>query len=1188
MVQGPRGGVANEAGSAHRRGVAAVLAAHGLAGRSVTGEAAARFVPVRVAFETEQATDDLTCRSADGATMFISAKRTCGNDQSNLGSTVAQWVAQAATLTPGDLLVLATAELRGDLRGLPGALARRRRAPGTPPSAAERDALTALTGRIAEITADPTITQRILDAAFVLIADAVEAGDHGFELSAALLEGTVVEVGAGSAAVRALSEAFHTQAGKAYASGLDDWLETLRDAKLRVIADGRGAAGAAAQARQTALQDYRRRLAEQAGVVDLALLAEDLPPLIVAGLADGLRVTVHDHLARPQVMQPLLVVARRWPRLLLTGLPGMGKSTALRQLAACWAADPRALLPIMVRLPVLADRYRQVGEVTAGMLCEVASLGAPAGGREDLAAALQQQAEAGHVVLLLDALDECGAHKAALADGLDKMLAGMPPEVGVILTTRGSAVTAAARLHLPAAELEPPKDLDDILDRMLQHIAHHRITDPQLRDRWTATRRSWIRATRRDHRDISDVPLLATLLTLVVAQSRHAPLTHSPAHVLHTAVEHSILRWERQRPNPLGERSGEPSPRQLLDGFAALGNRLIAEPVTTHIDAADAVAAMLAARWNVTAPGPAAELTEHIMRFWDHHVGVFVELDDGTVVPRSQLFAELGAAIAATWLSPEQLTALLSSAFGNPDRLPILLMIGQVDTRVVPILLTDAGMARPSVRALTAAKILRIGHPPGNAHQPVLLDLLATALEEETRLSSGRNLPKGVPGLRTVTPQLWPCLLELARMPLPAGPQRTRRDSLLDQYCVLEEEQVVAFAHAALADATIDDSPLNHSQVWAVRAALAFRLPDEPDPLTGEPRRGVTRSGRPELATMALPHLDVLGGDMAQHLYDTARLGRSRSLIEVEETLTARGHRFTRPGLRWGAYLPSTSFDLADLDVRMLTAIARLSDDPAELSRTQRWRLPDLGAFSMLIDAGEVTIGQYESAMTTGSDQTRIAWLRAAATAAGLEHAKLAAQAIAALADIEHGDDVRDLTHVALPGPAPLADPSRLGPQDRQALITALSGDSDWIAESACHLLAGPPNDGLRDNLLEMIPTLPATRRAQTSALACHLSTTPAATIRLLFTSTDPTVRSGAAHHLRTFASPAEELADLRTTARTDPNLSVRQAAGVTDEAAATDPPPPSRWLCTDCATTKEITTEHCQHCRTANRPGLH
>jgi hypothetical protein len=1190
VVQGSRGGVANEAGSAHRRGVAAFLAAHGLAGRSVTGDATTRFVPFRVAFETEQATDDLTCHSIDGATMFISAKRTCGNDRSNLGSTVVQWVTQAATLAPGDLLVLATAELKGDLKGLPGALARRRQAPGSPQPVAERDALAALGGRIAEITTDPSITRRVLDAAFVVIADAVEIGDHGFELSAALLEGTVVDIGAGAAAVRALSEAFHTQAGKAYASDLDDWVGVLRAAKLQVHADGRGAAGAAAQARQVALRDYRHRMIAQAGLVDLALLAEDLPPLVVADLASGMRVTVHDHLGEPQVSQALTVIARRWPRLLLTGLPGMGKSTALRQLAACWAADPRAPLPIMVRLPALADRYQKVGQITVGMLCDVAALGAPAGGREDLAAALQHQLDTGHVVLLLDALDECGANKAALADGLDNMLASLPPEVGVILTTRSSAVTAAARLHLPIAQLEPPANLDDVLDGLLHHIAHQRVTDPQLREGWTATRRSWARAIRRDHRDIGDVPLLATLLTLVVAQTQQAPLTHGPAHVLQTAVEHSVLRWERQRPNPLGERSGEPSPRQLLDGFAALGNRLVDAPVTNRADSEAAVAAMLTARWGVTAPGPAAELTEHIMRFWDHHVGVFVEFDDGTVVPRSRAFAELGAAIAATWLAPEQLTDLLSTALRNPDQLPTLLMIGQLDTRVVPLLLTEAGIALASVRAMTAARIVGISYPIGSAHQPALLDLLATALQEETSSSYKSNLPMSVPGLRTVSPRLWPCLLQLARMPLPAGPERARRDALLNQYCALGEEQVVAFALAALSDAIIDDSPLNHLQVQAVRAALAFPLPDSPDPLTGEPRRGPTRQGRPEIATLALPYLDVLGDDMAQHVYDTARLGRSSSLIEVERTLTARGCRITRTGRRWEPFVPPTAptYSLAELDVRMLTGIARLSDEPAELSRTQRWRLPDLGALGMVIGAGKVSVGYYEGAMATVGDRTRIAWLRAAAIAAGLEPSTLAAQAIAALADSEHGDDVQDLVLVALPGPEPLTDPNRLELQDQNALIAALSADSAWIAQSACYLLAGLQNDRLRDQLLKLIPSLPAARRARTSALACCLSTTPPSTIRLLLSSTDPTVRSGAAIFLSTLDLPTGELADLRTTVRTDPNLSVREAAEIADEVAATDLPPPTQWLCDDCAAVNDITTRRCHNCHSALRSGAH
>jgi hypothetical protein len=55
-----RAGVANEAGSVHRRGVAVFLAAHGLAGCPVTeaSPGAANAVPDSLAFETAHATDD--------------------------------------------------------------------------------------------------------------------------------------------------------------------------------------------------------------------------------------------------------------------------------------------------------------------------------------------------------------------------------------------------------------------------------------------------------------------------------------------------------------------------------------------------------------------------------------------------------------------------------------------------------------------------------------------------------------------------------------------------------------------------------------------------------------------------------------------------------------------------------------------------------------------------------------------------------------------------------------------------------------------------------------------------------------------------------------------------------------------------------------------------------------------------
>jgi hypothetical protein len=103
------------------------------------------------------------------------------------------------------------------------------------------------------------------------------------------LQGSVVAKGHGHAAVKALAEDFRTQASTAFASGLDDWVKVLRETPIEVFADGKGAAGAAANARHLALCAYRVWLSAEDGRISLSLLANDLPELIVADLADGLR-----------------------------------------------------------------------------------------------------------------------------------------------------------------------------------------------------------------------------------------------------------------------------------------------------------------------------------------------------------------------------------------------------------------------------------------------------------------------------------------------------------------------------------------------------------------------------------------------------------------------------------------------------------------------------------------------------------------------------------------------------------------------------------------------------------------------------------------------------------------------------------------------------------------------------------
>ena len=124
----------------HRSGIAAYLAAHGLAGLGVeaAGYPESGPAPVALAFETGEAVDDLRCFLADATTLDLQAKRACGADE-HLRATVGQWAAQTVQLRPGDKIGLATAEPKGVVRYLGAALRRRRqRVPSTFPMPEER------------------------------------------------------------------------------------------------------------------------------------------------------------------------------------------------------------------------------------------------------------------------------------------------------------------------------------------------------------------------------------------------------------------------------------------------------------------------------------------------------------------------------------------------------------------------------------------------------------------------------------------------------------------------------------------------------------------------------------------------------------------------------------------------------------------------------------------------------------------------------------------------------------------------------------------------------------------------------------------------------------------------------------------------------------------------------------------
>ena len=374
------------------------------------------------------------------------------------------------------------------------------------PPLVEAEALAKVTERVPAET-DAGTTERMLDAAIVMNVAVSTTDDEGFRSAANLLEGVVVAAGSGTKAMAALQRAFQEQASEGAGSGLDEWLQILAAAGITVFSDAAGPAGPRRRAELNAVAAHRARLAARDGVLEYPLLADDLPPMTYNQLADSLCVTVPG--TERTGPDDFLPAARRWPRMLLTGLPGMGKSTALEQAAARWAADPTAPVPVLVQLRDLARRDPRRGtDITLPALIQVATDRAPEHERKPLRSALEKAAASGEAVLLLDGLDECQDRRGVVSDGLAAMAAGLPADTGMVLATRDSGLAAAGKLNMPAARLAEPLWLQSVLTQLLRHAAAARQVPPDEQDRWVGERRQQVDQIRASHPDLWCVPLL--------------------------------------------------------------------------------------------------------------------------------------------------------------------------------------------------------------------------------------------------------------------------------------------------------------------------------------------------------------------------------------------------------------------------------------------------------------------------------------------------------------------------------------------------------------------------------------------------------------------------------------------------------------------------------------------------------
>jgi NACHT domain len=1178
QAAGSSGGRANEAGSLHRSGAAAFLAAHGLRGRGLEladfpGDGA---IPISVVFETSDAVDDLRCTFTNGTSLMLQAKRACGAD-GHLGNTVEQWVRQVRHLEPGDLIGLVTAEPKGKVKRLGAALARMRREHPGAYTTSEREALDAVRNLMPEGTSDETCTA-ILNAAVVLKVAASSDQDIEFKLAAELLDGRVVLEGSGAAAVKALQRAFQEQASEGRGSGLDEWLQILADAGLEVFADADGPAGPRRRAELDALSSYRRGLAARFGLIELSALAEDLPPVRYVQLLGALHVSVEGPDGRNQWLH-LIDVARRWPRMLLTGLPGIGKSTAVAQLAAYWAAHPQAPVPVVVSLLDIAKRQpRRASDTTSDLLLEIAASGAAEAERKPLFGALSQAAGRGEAVFLLDGLDECRDLRSVVADGLAEVARSLPGDTGMLLTTRDSALAAADKLGLPHARLIEPASVNMVSRLVLRQSAERRVPAEE-RSEWIEQRQTWLDTVSDRHYDMWSIPLLAMLLTLIAAAGDpyHAP--GSRAELLARVVDDSVARWEVRRPRPDSKRPGELEPEMLTDGFATIGRLVAQSGACASHEVQLAVTSMLNSRWGL-APAKAAARAREILAFWDDDVGVFVRTPGASqIVARSRVFSEVGEARWLMMQSPHVQRQWMASALPDDNRRDAILLAAGLSNEVAEILAEAALSARVTDQGQALLLAADATHNDA-ALQPQTLAMIMTAISAaaaelvgdesiSTWEDSYSDFPDWPAGRKQdIRGRGWPHVRRLAMLRLPSAELRAHRRSLLMGFHLTDQREIAAAALAALADAVAESRGLlREDEAEPVRRLLAIAV-----------RR--SRSWSPEysaVALQAISYLPQLGRNAGRRIHRILDRERTGAALRAIERLKALG--YDDPNLtaaesaRWEGLRAADPDEYLDVLLRVISEVS--PSEPPTLA--QRWRMPELAALFDVLSPSEAEKTSINVACA--EDRQYLAdWIRVVAKAVGLDAAALAAQAGAALASRADNDNA-PVTAALQPAPLGVrrSDTTRLDNADIKALIDALQARSEWIADIAAALLVDTHDVSTARNAASLNAVDPAGQTRKHAVMIANDEHPPKAALRAL-DGDNPAPRVGAAIAARvvSFKDPADR-AWTPVIARllADHDHTVRRAyhPDASAEGATT-------WSCPNCSHCTNLDRTTCAHCK--------
>jgi energy-coupling factor transporter ATP-binding protein EcfA2 len=385
-------------------------------------------------------------------------------------------------------------------------------------------------------------------------------------------------------------------------------------------------------------------------------------------------------------------------RLVILGAPGAGKSTLLRYLARNAARDPNGPIPIAMRL---RDYATALGKDQNLALREFALLEA-AGGDEQLRRALEEEVETGHVLWLMDGLDEARGWRDKAAQQADRLPGRL------IVTSRPVGYQRVGLESLPHFEILPlrSEDVDQFLRDWFGVLAGQRTVGPD----WVEQRVTWLKTQLEQRPRIQPLtrnPLLLTFMVIVAGEEPPGELPSQRAAFYRRYVEDLLDSWEtyrRPQSGPEGEQAfrlgpfaGDRARLAAREGFYYLGWYLHLAYYGGHGDETRLnrrdVAAVLARYYKVRSacdlpPGDLQILAGDALEFWLEAGILDVWHIEGEeyLAFRHMTFQEYAATsmLAEAWKKNPEYTwahTLRPILHHYAWREPILLLGGLLDTR---------------------------------------------------------------------------------------------------------------------------------------------------------------------------------------------------------------------------------------------------------------------------------------------------------------------------------------------------------------------------------------------------------------------------------------------------------------------------------------------------------------------------